>query len=150
MRILGVVDYLTTERGMIALSLATCRLWFQRDGATYLEVHVANPKDAPAALTQLEKIAAAKGLFAYSGQDAVATREGGGRPDGIPGSFRSMPIVALLAAMALFNAFMISVIERASGNRVYDAPWGRPGSTSPGRSWSSQAASRCSAAFWGC
>lgn len=110
-RILGVVDYLTTERGMIAMSLSHMKTWFQRNGATYLEVHVANPKDAPAALGQLEKIAAAKGLFAFSGQDAVDSGKGAVAQIGSLAVLVQW-IVALLAAMALFNAFMISVIER--------------------------------------
>jgi putative ABC transport system permease protein len=109
--ILGVVDYLTTERGMIALSLARMKTWFQRNGATYLEVHVANPKEAPAALAQLEKVAAAKGLYAFSGQDAVDSGKGAVAQIGSLAVFVQW-IVALLAAVALFNAFMISVIER--------------------------------------
>ncbi|BDB40251.1 MULTISPECIES: ABC transporter permease [Mycobacterium] len=109
--ILGVVDYLTTERGMIAMSLDHMKSWFQRDGATYLEVHVDNPKNAPAILNQLEKIAAARGLYAFSGQDAVDSGKGAVAQIGSLAVFVQW-IVALLAAMALFNAFMISVIER--------------------------------------
>lgn len=111
MPILGVVDYLTTERGMIAMSLDHMKSWFQRDGATYLEVHVDNPKNAPAILNQLEKIAAARGLYAFSGQDAVDSGKGAVAQIGSLAVFVQW-IVALLAAMALFNAFMISVIER--------------------------------------
>ncbi|WP_163645919.1 ABC transporter permease [Mycobacterium conspicuum] len=109
--ILEVVDYLTSERGMIALSLPTMQTWFQRDGATYLEVHVDAPKDAGRVLRQAEKIAAAKDLFAYSGQDAVDSGKAAVAQMGSLAVFVQW-IVALLAAMALFNAFMISVIER--------------------------------------
>lgn len=110
-QILGIVDYLTTERGMIAMSLTHMKTWFQRDGATYLEVHVDNPANAPAALDQLEKLAAATGLYAFSGQDAVDSGKGAVAQIGSLAVFVQW-IVALLAAMALFNAFMISVIER--------------------------------------
>ena len=110
-QILDVIDYLTSERGMIALSLPTIQTWFQRDGATYLEVHVADRKDAGQVLRQAEKIAAAKDLYAYSGQDAVEAGRAAVAQMGSLAVFVQW-IVALLAAMALFNAFMISVIER--------------------------------------
>lgn len=110
-QILGVVDYLTTERGMIAMSLAHMKSWFQRDGATYLEVHAANAKDGPEILKRIEKIAAAQDLYAFSGQDAVDSGKGAVAQIGSLAVFVQW-IVALLAAMALFNAFMISVIER--------------------------------------
>jgi putative ABC transport system permease protein len=109
--VVGVVEYLTTESGMIALSLANMRTWFQRDGATYLEVHVADAKDAPAVQQQLQKVAASNGLFAYSGKEAVDSARSAVAQIGSLAVFVQW-IVALLAAMALFNAFMISVIER--------------------------------------
>lgn len=110
-QILGVVDYLTTERGMIAMSLTNMRTWFQRDGATYLEVHVADRNKVTGVLDRVQKIAASTGLFAFGGQDAVDSGKGAVAQIGSVAVFVQW-IVALLAAMALFNAFMISVIER--------------------------------------
>lgn len=109
--ILGVVDYLTTERGMIALSLSNMRSWFQRDGATYLEVHAEDPNTASAVQEQVRQIATARGLFAYSGREAVDSGRSAVNQMGSLAVFVQW-IVAALAAMALFNAFMISVIER--------------------------------------
>lgn len=109
--ILGSVDYLTTERGMIALSLANMRDWFQRDGATYLEVHAIGATNASAVQQQIRQIAAARGLFAYSGQEAVDSGKSAVNQMGSLAVFVQW-IVAALAAMALFNAFTISVIER--------------------------------------
>ncbi|MFV0495830.1 FtsX-like permease family protein [Mycobacterium sp.] len=109
--ILGVVDYLTTERGMIALSLTHMKTWFQRDGATYLEVHAADPKDAATVQDQVAEVAAAHDLFAYSGTEAIESGRSAVNQMGSLAVFVQW-IVALLAAMALFNAFMISVLER--------------------------------------
>lgn len=112
--IAGVVDYLTTERGMIALSLAHMQSWFQRDGATYLEVHLRTPTDphtARATLDQVRHLAAAHGLFAYTGTEALEAGREAITQIGSLAVFVQW-IVALLAAIALFNAFMIAVIER--------------------------------------
>ncbi|MCV6964666.1 FtsX-like permease family protein [Mycobacterium intermedium] len=109
--ILGVVEYLTTERGMIAMSLTDMEKWFQRDGATYLEVHAADAKNATAVQQQAVKIATTHGLFAYTGKEAVESGRSAVDQMGSLAVFVQW-IVALLAAMALFNAFMISVLER--------------------------------------
>ena len=98
---------------MIALSLANMRTWFQRDGATYLEVHVADPKDAPAVLQQAQKVAASNGLFAYSGKEAVDSARSAVTQIGSLAVFVQWIVALLLGAVGVYGVISHYVVRRS-------------------------------------
>lgn len=109
-RIMAVVDYITLDAGAIAVPLSQMESWFHRRGATYLEVDVkqgASPLDVK---ERLRHVLPAHTVI-YTGKDhaaamEVATSEAGALAVALQW------IVVLVAAVALFNTFTLSVIKR--------------------------------------
>ncbi len=109
-RIMAVVDYVTLDAGAIAVPLSQMESWFHRRGATYLEVdikHGASPVDVK---ERLRHVLPGHNVI-YTGKDhaaamEVATSEAGALAVALQW------IVVLVAAVALFNTFTLSVIKR--------------------------------------
>jgi putative ABC transport system permease protein len=107
---MAVVDYITLDAGAIAVPLSQMESWFHRRGATYLEVDVkqgASPLDVK---ERLRHVLPAHTVI-YTGKDhaaamEVATSEAGALAVALQW------IVVLVAAVALFNTFTLSVIKR--------------------------------------
>ena len=55
--VLATVDYVSLDSGTAAMSLDLLRKWFDRDGATYLQVTLKPGADAEQVRTELERIA---------------------------------------------------------------------------------------------
>ncbi|MGZ8177015.1 FtsX-like permease family protein [Williamsia sp. SKLECPSW1] len=119
LRVLQVVDYPAIESGTAAMSFDLLQTWFQRPGDTFLQVTVAPGADATAVRAAVTRAA----------QDAVVGKAGAVRPyvysgpetlDATRSSVEQSGqftiaiqwIVALVAAVALLNTLLLSVIER--------------------------------------
>ncbi|MGA9873312.1 MAG: FtsX-like permease family protein [Rhodococcus sp. (in: high G+C Gram-positive bacteria)] len=106
--VLQLVDYLNAAGGTMAISLQSMQQWYDRPGATYLEVSVDG--DAAAVQRAIDD-ALPPEVNVYSGQEAL---------DGASASIAQAGalavalqwIVSLVAAVALLNTLMLSVLER--------------------------------------
>ncbi|MDJ0393897.1 FtsX-like permease family protein [Rhodococcus sp. G-MC3] len=104
--VLAVVDYLNAAGGTMALSLPSMQQWFERPGATYLEISV----NGSGVQEVLDRTLPPE-VNVYSGKEAL---------DGASASIAQAGalavalqwIVALVAAVALLNTLMLSVLER--------------------------------------
>ncbi|MBD8507332.1 FtsX-like permease family protein [Hoyosella sp. G463] len=108
--IIGVIDYLSVGSGMLAMPLPMMQQWYERPGATFLEVQVADSADAAAVIAAVREQLPA-GLFLETGAEAYgaargATEQAGALAVGVQW------IVALVAAVALLNTLMLSVLDR--------------------------------------
>lgn len=106
--VLAVVDYLNAAGGTMAISLASMQQWYDRPGATYIEI--ATTGDAASVQAALDEELPPE-VYVYSGKQAL---------DGASASIAQAGalavalqwIVALVAAVALLNTLMLSVLER--------------------------------------
>ncbi len=124
--VLQVVDYLNAAGGTMAISLESMQQWYDRPGATYLEIAV----DGDAAAVQQTLVdTLPPEVSVYSGQEAL---------DGASGSIAQAGslavalqwIVSLVAAVALLNTLMLSVLERRRELGVLRAMGARRGTLS--------------------
>lgn len=124
--VLQVVDYLNAAGGTMAISLDSMQQWYDRPGATYLEIAV----DGDAAAVQQALIDTLPAeVNVYSGEQAL---------DGASGSIAQAGslavalqwIVSLVAAVALLNTLMLSVLERRRELGVLRAMGARRGTLS--------------------
>ncbi|GAA2064185.1 FtsX-like permease family protein [Williamsia deligens] len=119
LRVLQVVDYPAIESGTAAMSFDLLQQWFQRSGDTFLQVTIAPGADPAQVRTAVTR--AAQGAvvgqagavrpYVYTGPETLdATRASVEQS----GSFTIAIqwIVALVAAVALLNTLLLSVIER--------------------------------------
>lgn len=122
-RVLALVDYLNAAGGTMAISLDTMERFFDRPGATYLEVTVDGDVSA-VERTLVSELP--RELNVYTGQEAL---------DGASGSIAQAGalavalqwIVGLVAAVALLNTLMLSVLERRRELGVLRAMGGNRG-----------------------
>ncbi|AEF38830.1 FtsX-like permease family protein [Hoyosella subflava] len=108
--VVGVVDYLAVGAGMIAMDLPRMQQWYERDGATFIEAAVAADADPAEVLSAVESVLP-EGVYLQTGQEAFlsarqATEQAGALAVGVQW------IVALVAAVALLNTLMLSVLDR--------------------------------------
>lgn len=108
--VIGVVDYLAVGAGMFAMDLPRMQQWYERDGATFLEVAIAADADV-AAVTDAAQAVLPAGVHLQSGEESFrsarqATEQAGALAVGVQW------IVALVAAVALLNTLMLSVLDR--------------------------------------
>lgn len=124
--VLQVVDYLNAAGGTMAISLDSMQQWYDRPGATYLEIAV----DGDAATVQQALVDTLPAeVNVYSGEQAL---------DGASGSIAQAGslavalqwIVSLVAAVALLNTLMLSVLERRRELGVLRAMGARRGTLS--------------------
>jgi putative ABC transport system permease protein len=113
LRIADVVDYISVDAGLVAISLDNLQRWFHRDGASYYEVMLtptANHNSVAGALLE-----AAAGLqipvHVLTGAEAVRVTELVVQQVGAI-AVALQWIVASIAGLALLNTLMLSVVER--------------------------------------
>lgn len=109
-RVIGVADYIALDAGAIAVPLTQMESWFNRRGATYLEVDVTHGASAVSVKERLQHVLPGNSVI-YTGKDhaaamEVATTEAGALAVALQW------IVVLVAAVALFNTFTLSVLKR--------------------------------------
>jgi putative ABC transport system permease protein len=109
-RVIAVADYITLDAGAIAVPLWQMELWFHRRGATYLEVDATHGASPVGVKERLQHVLPGHTVI-YTGKDhaaamEVATSEAGALAVALQW------IVVLVAAVALFNTFTLSVIKR--------------------------------------
>lgn len=108
--VLDTVDYFSALTGAAVLALPLMQDWFGRPGANYLEVRFDPDVDRAAVTAAVEK-AATPANFTYTG----ATAKSGVDTSLVQGSavLNSLQwVVSLVAAIALLNTLMLSVLER--------------------------------------
>ncbi|WP_338889926.1 FtsX-like permease family protein [Rhodococcus sovatensis] len=105
-KVLAVVDYLNAAGGTMAISLDSMQEWFERPGATYLEIAV----DSDTVQKTLDDTLPPE-INIYSGTQAL---EGASASIAQAGALAVALqwIVAVVAAVALLNTLMLSVLER--------------------------------------
>lgn len=104
--VLQVVDYLNAAGGTMAISLQSMQDWYDRPGATYLEVAA----DGDGVQRALDETLPPE-VNVYSGAEAL---DGASSSIAQAGSLAVALqwIVSLVAAVALLNTLMLSVLER--------------------------------------
>ncbi|GED98642.1 ABC transporter permease [Gordonia crocea] len=111
-----VVDYVSVDSGSAAMSLALLREWFDRPGATFLQVELApgaDPEAVRAGLTAVAQQFSAQRLplHVYSGEEAIRATQQSAEQSGAF-TVAIQWIVAVAASVALLNTLLLSVIER--------------------------------------
>jgi putative ABC transport system permease protein len=109
-KVLELVPYFSGLTGTIAMSLAPMQTWFQRPGATDLEVTVAPGADARSVQAAIRAVVAPQS-YVYSGGEALA---------GVASALDQVTalitliawIVVVVSAVALLNTLMLSVLDR--------------------------------------
>jgi putative ABC transport system permease protein len=109
-RVLELVPYFSGLTGTIAMNLDSVQSWFERPGATDLEIHVKQGADPKAVRTAIRNIVD-KDAFVYSGAEALA---------GVRSALNQVTaviaiigwIVVVVSAVTLLNTLMLSVLDR--------------------------------------
>lgn len=109
-RVLELVPYFSGLTGTIAMNLESVQNWFQRPGATDLEIHV-KPGTDPKAVQAAIREAVGGEPFVYSGAEALA---------GVRSALTQVTaviaiigwIVVAVSAITLLNTLMLSVLDR--------------------------------------
>lgn len=109
-RVLALVPYFSGMTGTVAMSLDAMQGWFDRAGASDLEVTLAPGAD-PAAVTAAIRKVVSPETFVYSGDEAL---------DGVASALDQVIavitviawIVVLVSAVTLLNTLMLSVLDR--------------------------------------
>ncbi|MGV8873411.1 MAG: ABC transporter permease [Rhodococcus sp. (in: high G+C Gram-positive bacteria)] len=107
-RVLDLVDYINAAGGTMAISLDSMQRWFDRPGATYLEISV--DEDVAAVQDSLRATLPPE-AFVYTGAAALEGTSAAIRQSGAL-AIALQWIVALVAAVALLNTLTLSVLER--------------------------------------
>nr|EMP12015.2 ABC transporter permease [Gordonia sp. NB41Y] len=111
------VDYVSIDSGTAAMSSTLLGQWFDRPGATYLQVMTTPDADEARVRVALEGIAAAHPATGgvvpqvYSGAEALAATKMEAEASGAF-TVAIQWIVSVAAAIALLNTLLLSVIER--------------------------------------
>ncbi|ORI28270.1 ABC transporter permease [Rhodococcus sp. 1168] len=121
--VLALVDYLNAAGGTMAISLRSMQQWYERPGATYLEIAIDG--DAATVLGELDSTLPPE-VYVYSGEEALAGASGSIAQAGAL-AVALQWIVALVAAVALLNTLTLSVLERRRELGVLRAMGGRRG-----------------------
>ena len=109
-RVLALVPYFSGMTGTVAMSLDAMQGWFDRAGASDLEVTVAPDADPATVTAAIRKIVSPE-TFVYSGDEAL---------DGVASALDQVIavitviawIVVLVSAVTLLNTLMLSVLDR--------------------------------------
>ncbi|MEU0502646.1 FtsX-like permease family protein [Nocardia sp. NPDC005998] len=109
-RVLGVVSYFSALTGTAGIGLNQMRDWFDRPGATLLQVDGAPGLDKAQLLTSIRQVSPAE-VHVYSGAESLAGVESAIR-QGMAVANAVWVIVVLIAAIALLNTLTLSVLER--------------------------------------
>ena len=111
-----VVDYVALDSGSAAISLALLQKWFDRPGATFLQIMADEGADVDQVRAGLDAVAARYSagrlpLYVYSGEEAVRATQQSAEQSGAF-TVAIQWIVSVAAAVALLNTLLLSVIER--------------------------------------
>jgi putative ABC transport system permease protein len=106
--VLDLVDYINAAGGTMAISLDSMQRWYDRPGATYLEIGVDG--DVAAVQDSLRSTLPPE-AFVYTGAAALEGTSAAIRQSGAL-AIALQWIVALVAAVALLNTLTLSVLER--------------------------------------
>lgn len=109
-RVIALVPYFSGMTGTVAMSLDAMQGWFDRAGASDLEVTLAPGADPVAVTAAIRKIVSPE-TFVYSGDEAL---------DGVASALDQVIavitviawIVVLVSAVTLLNTLMLSVLDR--------------------------------------
>ena len=107
-RVLDLVDYINAAGGTMAISLESMQRFYDRPGATYLEITVDG--DVAAVQNSLRSTLPPE-AFVYTGAAALEGTSAAIRQSGAL-AIALQWIVALVAAVALLNTLTLSVLER--------------------------------------
>ncbi|KJV00497.1 ABC transporter permease [Rhodococcoides fascians] len=107
-RVLDLVDYINAAGGTMAISLESMQRFYDRPGATYLEITVDG--DVAAVQDSLRSTLPPE-AFVYTGAAALEGTSAAIRQSGAL-AIALQWIVALVAAVALLNTLTLSVLER--------------------------------------
>ncbi|GGF22634.1 FtsX-like permease family protein [Williamsia phyllosphaerae] len=119
LKILEAVDYVTLDSGTAAMSESLLAQWFQRPGNSFLQVtyapgvdeaQVRSAVDAAATSTTGEA-SGAQPVYVYTGEETLDATRASVEQSGAF-TIAIQWIVALVAAVALLNTLLLSVIER--------------------------------------
>lgn len=109
-KVLELVPYFSGMTGTIAMSLGAMQVWFQRPGASDLEINVADGADAATVQARV-RAALPQGVFVYSGDDAL--KGVSSALDQVVAVISMIAwIVAVVSAVTLLNTLMLSVLDR--------------------------------------
>ncbi len=115
--VLATVDYVSMDSGTAAMSLDLLRDWFDRPGATYLQVTLTPGADATQVRAAIERIAeenpsaGGEPVDVHSGAEALESSKQLVEQSGAF-TVAIQWIVSGAAAIALLNTLLLSVIER--------------------------------------
>ncbi|KAA0927778.1 MULTISPECIES: FtsX-like permease family protein [unclassified Rhodococcus (in: high G+C Gram-positive bacteria)] len=107
-RVLDLVEYINAAGGTMAISLDSMQRWYDRPGATYLEISIDGDV---AAVQDSLRAALPPEAFVYTGGAALEGTSAAIRQSGAL-AIALQWIVALVAAVALLNTLTLSVLER--------------------------------------
>ncbi|PXX71710.1 putative ABC transport system permease protein [Nocardia tenerifensis] len=108
--LLGVVSVLSPVGGTIAMSLRQLQEWFARPGATQLAVRAAPDRDAAELATRV-RAAVPDSVYVFTGEAGYVGAVGNIAQVGAM-TVALQWVIALLAAVALTNTLMLSVLAR--------------------------------------
>lgn len=109
-RVLALVSYFSPLTGSVAISLDQMQAWFDRPGATVLEVD-GKPGVSRAAVLAAVRHVTPAGVHVYTGDESLAGAAGAIN-EGMAVANALWVIVVLIAAVALLNTLTLSVLER--------------------------------------
>jgi putative ABC transport system permease protein len=109
-QVLALVPYFSGMTGTVALSLDAIQGWFDRPGASDLEITVAPGTDRAKVQEAIQRVVS-PGTFVYSGDDALA-----GVASALDQVIAVITIIAWIvvavSAITLLNTLMLSVLDR--------------------------------------
>ncbi|MFF2551103.1 ABC transporter permease [Nocardia sp. NPDC058058] len=108
--VLALVPYFSVLTGTVGIALDLMREWFDRPGATTLQIDTAPGVDTAAVLDGLRAITPA-GVHLFTGAQSLAGVESALRQGSSVGTAMWI-IVVLIAAVAVLNTLTLSVLER--------------------------------------
>jgi putative ABC transport system permease protein len=109
-QVLALVPYFSGMTGTVAMSLDAMQGWFQRPGASDLEITIAAGAHAPSVRAAIRKVVSPE-TFVYSGDEALA-----GVASALDQVIAVITIIAwivvVVSAVTLLNTLMLSVLDR--------------------------------------
>ncbi|WP_158884794.1 ABC transporter permease [Amycolatopsis anabasis] len=113
LRVADIVDYPTVDTGLVAISLDRARQWFHREGATMYEVQLRPGAELDAVRTTIQRMLSELPypMYVVTGSDLLEATSTAVR-QAASLALAIQWIVAGVAALALLNTLMLSVLER--------------------------------------
>jgi putative ABC transport system permease protein len=113
LQVADVVDFVSADAGLVAVSLEKLERWFSRVGASFYEVMLASNANHAEVQRALYRIAEHTPLavHVFTGVEAVSATKSAIDQVGALAKILQW-IVAFVAALALFNTLMLAVVEQ--------------------------------------